>query len=147
MLNFCGCFYGSSDARICRTTANIATHKSVNIGIRGLRIVFQKCCCTHNLPRLAVATLGNIVFQPCFLNRVVTLFRKPFYGCNRLIFNCRHGELTRPNRISVQMNGASTASCNTAAVFRSLQIEVVAQNPKHRRCGISIHLPIFSVDF
>src|SRR6266481_5795790 len=45
-------------------TADVSGHHFVDIGIAWLPIRFQKCARGHDLPRLAVAALGDFATEP-----------------------------------------------------------------------------------
>ena len=69
---------GSTDFMIGTTTADISIHCIVDFLQCWRRVLFQKCCCCHDLPRLAVATLGHIDLFPCLLYRVISILGKSF---------------------------------------------------------------------
>jgi len=112
----------------------------------GLGIVFQQGRSRHDLAGLAIPTLWNVDFQPGLLHRVITVFRQAFDRRDGLVFDDGYGQLAGANGSAVEVNGTVATLGNAAAVFGSGQLQVVAQDPKQRRGGVHIDLPLFAVD-
>src|SRR6202162_1223082 len=109
---------GAPDARIGPTAANISGHSFCNVLI-GRRSVFrQETRRAHDLPRLAVAALWNVNFNPSLLQRMRKVGRNSFNGRNFLPFRARNGSYARAHRLPVDVDGASAAERHPAAKLR-----------------------------
>jgi hypothetical protein len=64
-----GTVYGLPNAVVGSAPAQ-SCHGCIDLGVAGFWIAFQQGGCRHNLTGLAVATLRNIVLDPCLLKRV-----------------------------------------------------------------------------
>jgi hypothetical protein len=65
-----GAVYGSSDPLIRAAPAEDPTHCFINLFIGWLRVFLQKGDGSHDLARLAVSALRNLLLDPCALNWV-----------------------------------------------------------------------------
>jgi hypothetical protein len=53
--------------------------------------------------------------------------------------------LARADRVSFQNYGASTALADSASIFRAGQVEMIAQSPQQRSCGVDLEFHRFTV--
>eukprot|EP00035_Acanthoeca_spectabilis_P032536 m.480756 g.480756 ORF g.480756 m.480756 type:complete len:86 (-) comp54035_c0_seq1:241-498(-) len=67
-------FYCFLDTGVSTTSTNIPVHGIFNFLIRWTWILFQKCTGIHDLSCLTVTALVDVFFNPCFLNRVISIF-------------------------------------------------------------------------
>ena len=59
-----------ADPVVCATAAVIACHGFVDVFIRGRGVRRKECSCRHNLSGLTIPALGDILFDPLFLQRM-----------------------------------------------------------------------------
>ena len=71
---------GLTDARIGSATAEVAVHRGVDLGVRGMGRVGQQRDGRHDLAGLAVAALGHVELLPCHLDRVGAVGREALDG-------------------------------------------------------------------
>jgi len=100
----------------------------------------------HDLPRLAVSALWDVVFHPGFLHGMQPLGAKAFDRDDRFADGVAGKKLTRSRRGAIDMDRAGAAARDTAAVFGAGEPDAVAQNPKQRGLGLDIHLFGLAVD-
>src|SRR5437773_7157923 len=63
-----GRFDRHSNANISSTTAQIATHRFLDIFVRRLPIALEQCNCAHDLAALTVPALHNVLIDPRILH-------------------------------------------------------------------------------
>src|ERR1700728_2160127 len=76
MLPPCGVVDGIANAEVGGTTAKIAGHGLVDIGVAGVRFLSEQRGGRHNLSGLAVSALRDLFSDPGFLDRVQTICSK-----------------------------------------------------------------------
>ena len=136
----------SPNPRIRSATANVARHRLVNIFIGRLRLIAQQHRRAHQLSRLAIAALRNILFQPRALQWIAQVRRQPldrrheFPICPR---NCRN---TRAHRFSIDMHRACSALRHAAPIFCSGEPELFANHPQQRSGRINLEVDPFAID-
>ena len=59
---------GSTDARIGTAATNVPGHRAVDVGVARFRIGCEQRVRAHDLPRLAIAALRHIQFEPSLLD-------------------------------------------------------------------------------
>src|SRR5690606_11707983 len=114
-------------------------HGIFDFRYRWLSLFAEKCCSGHDLPGLTVATLRDVDFVPRGLQWVISISRKALDCRDSTLTNGRHREGTRPDSISVHVNGAGTALRDTTSVFRSDEAEIVPKDPEQRRVRLNIN--------
>ena len=143
---FRGGLYRFANTRIRATAADVP-HLRFDVIVRWIIVGFQHRRRHHHLADLAVPALRNVVFSPCFLDRMVTIVRQAF---DRRYFRSDHlpeFRHTRLNRISIDVNGADATLGYTASVFRSRQTEMVSKYPQQRSIfGDILQVVVLSVD-
>jgi hypothetical protein len=138
---------GSADAHIGSTSTDIACHGTVNIGIAGFLVGFQQCRSTHDLPALTVTALGNVMLDPGRLHSFADLvLAHGFDSGDFLPRDRRDGRDARAYRLAIQVHGAGTAQCCTAAKLGASQAQRIAQRPEYGRGRIGIYLVFFAID-
>src|SRR6516162_7548829 len=75
---------------ICAAAADVAEHCVVDIGVRGMRRLYQQRRGLHDLPGLAIAALRHVECAPGDLNRVLPVGIERFDGGNRLAARVAH---------------------------------------------------------
>jgi hypothetical protein len=53
-----------TDSDVCPTAAVVARHRFIYVGVVWRLIIGQQGSCTHDLARLTVTALGNIMLYP-----------------------------------------------------------------------------------
>ena len=131
----------SADARIGAAAAEIGAHGAVDLLICRLRVNVEKTRCLHDLPGLAVAALGDLVFDPGFLHGVQRVGgSQPFDGGDFGAFGLGNRHLAGADCQAVDMDGTGTALCYAASVFGAGDAEFVAQDPKKGHVGFDVDL-------
>src|SRR5208337_5340863 len=64
---------GGANALIGPAAANVAIHRAVDVGVRGMGRLLQKRGGLHDLAGLTIAALGHVERAPSLLQRVVPL--------------------------------------------------------------------------
>src|ERR1700712_5749435 len=112
-----------------------------------MRVVFEQCCCRHDLSGLAVTTLWYVEFTPCILQRMFLLCVETFDCRNARCTDRGHRRATRTCGNAVQMHCACGALTNAATEFRASGLEGIAEYPEQRRvrfhfdcAGLPVHV-------
>ncbi len=134
------------DADVGATAADVTRHSPFDFFVAGIRAVFQQGGGVHNLASLAVAALGDVVFDPGFLHGVVAVFGETFDGGDGLFADLRNGQHARAHGYAVEVDRAGAALVDAAAVLGTDEVDVVPQHPEQGRIGIDVHLLFFTVD-
>jgi hypothetical protein len=83
------------------------------------RIRIEKCRSLHDLPRLAVPTLRDLLRNPCNLKRMISIRRQAFDRGDILFRNIFQKRLTGTNSFALDMHSARPTLRYTAAELRS----------------------------
>ena len=86
------------------------------------------------------------MLDPGALERMVTLFRKPFDGRDRAASDLVDWRLTRANGFVIEQDGACAAQPTPAPVFRPQQPDRVAQHPQKRGARKNVDLDGSPID-
>lgn len=127
-----------ANALVGAAAAKVHFHGNINITIGGHGVFSYESRRRHDLPRLTVAALRNVLSYPRLLNGVKTLLRQPLDGRDFLILGVLHGGHTGAGRFTIQMNSARTAQTPAAGVLGAGQIQIVPDDPEKR--GVSVYL-------
>jgi hypothetical protein len=142
----CSIFDSGTDTCVSTATANIASHSGVNVFVAGVFVFAEQCSSAHELTRLAIATLGNLVFDPSFLQRVGTSSAQAFDGADFLASSSADLGLARTDSFAVDMHGTCAAQASTATKFGSGHAEFIAENPQQRGICVGVGINGFTVD-
>jgi hypothetical protein len=126
--------------------ANITLQSDIYISIGGVLIFLKECHRGHNLPGLAVATLGNLFLDPGQLDRVVCFIGDSFNRGYLVSLYSGYGETARPDGIAIQKNRTGPALGDTTSEFRSFQSSKITYHPQKRHLRIHIGLVDLIVD-
>src|SRR5208337_501757 len=96
-------------------------------------------------PRLAVAALRHIFFNPRFLNRVGAVGGETFDRGDLLSLYAGDGRDARARRFAVDVHRTSATQRYAATELRPGHIQRVAQDPQKRHLGIHIDGGGFSI--
>jgi hypothetical protein len=107
------------DAWIGSAPADVAVHVPDNLFVTRLRILGQQRRGLHDLARLAVTALYNLLRIPCFLQRMLTFGVQPLDSGDSLSDSLRDGKRTRPNGITVDVYRACSTLRDPTAEFGS----------------------------
>src|SRR5258707_6475641 len=98
-----------ADARIGAASTDVAAHCGVDVITRGLRVGLEQRYRRHDLTRLAVATLGDIVLDPGRLDRFRHGSGDRFDRRDLAVPDICKKCLARADRLTIQMHGQGTA--------------------------------------
>src|ERR1019366_1648675 len=110
----CGRVNRGADTGIRRATANIAAHRTVDVGIRRRRVLLEKRRRRHDLTALAIAALGYLKPDPRRLYRLGRLALQALDGGHLFTGHGRQGHYARPDGITVHVHRARTAQRHAA---------------------------------
>jgi len=113
---------------------------------RRVRISVKQRGRLHNLPRLAIAALRNLLGNPGLLQGMVAVGRQAFDCRNLGARDKRQRRSAGSHGLAVKMHRARPAETAAAAVFGPGQAEVISQRPEYRRVGISIDRDRLAID-
>src|SRR6266702_557469 len=105
---------GGADPLVGAAATDIG-HGRVDVGVRGMRILCEQRSGGHDLPRLAIAALRHVFFDPRALHRVRAVFRQAFDRGHALAGDGRYGQHAGARRDAVQVHGAGAALGDAAA--------------------------------
>ena len=128
-------WYSLADTCVGTATADVAVHRSVDLGVRGMGSVGQQTGGGHNLAGLAVAARGHIKLLPRHLDRMGAVGREALDGGDGTAADGADGGETGAHWTAIQQDRTCSASANSAAVLGAFQVEGVAQRPQKRRIG------------
>src|SRR5262249_10789411 len=94
----------------------------------------------HDLPRLAIAALRNIELDPRQLHRVLSICGKPLDRGDVLAGNGSNRIAAGPDGLTVDQHCAGATLRDTAAEFRSLELEGIAQHPQQLLVRLHVEL-------
>src|SRR5882724_3780289 len=135
-----------ADARVGAATADVG-HRRVDVLVAGTAVLGEQRHRRHDLARLAVAALRDLVVDPGLLHRVqLAALREPFDGQHLLAGGGGHRHRARAHRLAVQVNGAGAALGDAAAEFGALHVEHVAQHPQQGHFGLDVDVVLLAVD-
>lgn len=116
----------------------MALHPRGDVGPGQLGVFLKYFHSLENHSRRAVATLEGTLGQKRFLDRVQTLsFGQAFNREDGLFVDVRDRRYAGRNRFPIDKNRAGAALALAAAIFRSGQMKVLAQDIQERTLGIS----------
>src|SRR5919106_3497069 len=136
----------AADALIRAAAADVTLHRRIDISVCRLRFCRQQRRGRHDLPRLTVAALGNILCDPSSLNRVAAIRRHPFDSGDFLSLRGCNRRAARTNRLTIEMNRASSALGDPATELGAGNAEVLTQHPEERSVAACIYLVFLAVD-
>ena len=118
--------------------ADIAVHGLVGLLACWTGSPGQKGRSLHDLSRLTVTTLRNLLANPAALNRMAAIARETFNCCDLLGSDRTNWRLSGSPCLAIQVYCACTAESHAAAIFSTRKPEGVAQNPEQGgvRCNI-----------
>src|SRR6187399_199222 len=125
-----GQFDRFTDTHISSAAADVAAHGIVDVCIGGMRIARQQRRGGHDLSRLTVAALNDLMVEPRLLDFCTGRRRADgFNRRNRRPFDAINWRDARPCRDAVDMHRAGAAQRRAATEFRTGHAEHVAQDP------------------
>src|SRR5580658_6247343 len=137
---------GGANALIGPASANVAVHRVVDVGVRGMGRLFQERRCLHDLAGLTIAALGHIERAPSLLERVIAFGVEAFDRGDRLAARVADRRDARSDGLAVDVDGAGAASGDPATEFRSREPDYVSEIPEHRHRRVAVECLRLSVD-
>ena len=123
---------GASYALICTAAADIAGHGFVDILVRGLWILAEKNGGAHDLPRLTVAALRDVDFDPGTLYGMRIIGGEAFDGGHMPVRDTRKRRYARTNGDAIEVDRTGAAERHAAAEFCAGKSKRIADDPKER---------------
>ncbi len=106
-----------SNAGIGAASAQNVSHRIVDVFVGRVRILSEKGCRGHYLPRLAVAALGDVFLNPRLLKWMTPIGGESFDRCDGFSFTVLDWRRAGTGCLSVEKNGASSALSDAASVL------------------------------
>ena len=135
----------AANAWIGAAAAEVA-HRRINVGVAGVGVSVEQCDGGHDLAGLAVAALGDLVFDPGGLDGVQAVGRADAFNGGDRFVNGADRQHTGAHGLVTDMYRASAALGDAAAEFGSGQTQFVAQYPEQRHFGFDIYMINMVVD-
>ena len=141
---------GFADPLVGPAAAKISGHRIVDFRVGRIRVSAQQGSGVHDLPGLAVAALGDVVFHPRFLERMefIRFGGEAFDRGDRLAIDGGNWNTARSDRGTIQVYGAGSAEALSATEFSADHLKMVAQSPEKRGSGVDVAdlatLPIYA---
>ena len=98
--------------------------------VGGFWVSIQQSGGGHDHTCLAVTALGYVHLGPRLLNVMAAVWGESFDGGDCLACDITHGDTAGAHGASVDVDGAGAALLYAAAVFGTMQFEVVAEYPE-----------------
>src|SRR5437667_3945308 len=122
-------------------------HRRVDIGVARLRVFPEQRGGRHDLPGLAVAALRHVERRPGPLHGMRAGRGKPFDGDDPVAgLEVADQNGARAPHLAVDVHGAGAALRDPAAVLRTGEAHLLADDPQERRPGLRLHLAYLAVD-
>jgi hypothetical protein len=80
----CGTVDSAAYSLVGYAAADVSAHRGIDVGIRRMRVLGQERSRCHNLARLAISALRNLLFNPGSLQRRII---QTLNGCDLLAGN------------------------------------------------------------
>src|SRR4051812_26891375 len=124
---------GLADPRVRHAPAEVAGHAGVDVLVGGVGIVAQKSARLHDLSRLAVTALRDLLLAPGNLQGMLALGVEPFDGRDARARHRGDRRDARSRRAPVDVHRARSAEPDPAAKLRAGEPELVADDPEQGR--------------
>jgi hypothetical protein len=128
---------GTPNALIGSTSTKVPRERSIYICVGGSRVLRQESGSRHQLPRLAIPTLGHFFGDPRSLQGMTAVWGETLDRCHRLISNIGNGNQARASGCAVQMHCAGTAEADAAAKLGASQPKKITQYPEEGHVWIT----------
>ena len=135
----------AADGLIGPAAADVVAHGFVDIGVGGVGGLRQQRGRRHDLPRLAVAALRDVLLDPGLLDRVAAVGGEAFDGGDGLAGDVRNRRDAGADRLAVEVDGAGAAERHAAAELGAGHAQRVAQDPQQRHRRRDVHRLRFPV--
>src|SRR5579883_337821 len=133
------------DALISAAAADIGDRR-VDLGIARLGIGLEERGDGHDHAGLAIAALRHLPREPGALHGMAAILRQAFDGGDLGVAHRRNGQRAGALRLAIDQHGAGAAFSDAAAIFRTGEIEAVAQHPEERRIILDLDGVLLAVD-
>src|SRR5438552_9977240 len=122
------------------------SHLSIDVGVRGLWLLFEQRHCCQDLPRLAVATLRDIKLFPGELDRVRPIGRQPFDSGDLPADGPTGLQEAGPHRHAIDQDGAGATLADAATVLCAGETDRIPEHPQQRRFRFRVHGILDAID-
>src|SRR5215469_8785587 len=134
------------DAAVGAAAADIPIHVDDDLIASRSGILLEQSRGLHDLARLAIAALRDLLGDPSLLQRVVRIRRQAFDRRDLFAADIRQLHTARADGLSVDVDSTGAALSDAAAEFRAGQLEMLTDHPKQRRIGLCLDTDRFAVD-
>src|SRR6185312_1589389 len=114
----------------CATAANMVAESGFQVLVGRARFAGQQCGSFHDHPGLAIATLGDVLFNPCQLAGMAAANRQTFDGYVALALGGRERNLAGADGGAILMHRAGATGSYAASVLCSSKAQQVTQSPQ-----------------
>src|SRR6185312_5815648 len=125
----------AADAIVGAAAADVAGHRAIDVLVGRLRVGGEERRGRHDLSRLTVAALRDVLLHPSLLQAAAMLVGQPFDGGHRTAGGGGDRRLARADRPAVQMHGAGAALSHAATELGARQADRIAEDPEERGIG------------
>src|SRR5467141_660611 len=138
--------HAGADALVGAAAADVG-HRRVDIGVARLRVFPEQRGGRHDLPRLAVAALRYVERRPGPLHGMGAGRGEPFDRDDPVAgLEVADQNGARAPHLAVDVHGTGAALRDSAAVLRSGQAHLLADDPQERRPVLRLHVAYLAVD-
>src|SRR5271166_3634636 len=137
---------GGANALIGPAAANVAVHSAVDVGVGGMRRLFQQRRGLHDLAGLTIAALRHVERAPSLLKRMISRGVEAFDGGDRLAAGVADRRDAGSPGLAVDMDRAGAACGHAATEFRSREAEFIAKIPEQRHRRIAVEALRLAID-
>src|SRR5690606_21816927 len=138
---------GSTDARIGAAAADIAAHGLVDLLFGGCGAGLEQAYRRHDLPRLAIAALGDVLLDPGLLHHLAHwIGLHAFNGGYRSSGHVRDRCDAGADRRAIHMHRAGAAQRHAAAELGAGHAQLVTQRPEQRHVVGDVEVPGLTID-
>src|SRR5690348_1000309 len=136
-----------ANALVRPAAADVARHRGVNLLVRRLRVLREKCRGGHELSRLAVAALRHLFGDPRVLQALSDVVRGERFDRGDRLPRCS-GDRRRAGSHgrAIEMHRACAAQRHTASELGAGHVERITQHPEQRGVGRDINGVTTAVD-
>ena len=131
---------------IVRPAAANVGHCRVDIGVARMWILLEERGRGHDLSRLTITALRDLLGDPRLLYRIRGVSRQTLDRVNPFTGGSGHRKDARALRDAVDMHRAASALADAASKLRSRQAEQVAHHPQKRHFVGHVQLVLDPID-
>src|SRR5690554_1397834 len=136
-----------ANTRIGAAAAYVAAHGFINLLFIGCGRVFEQAYGCHNLTRLAVAALGDVIFDPGLLYHLTyAISFDAFYRCDGSSGYRRHRCYTGTDGSAVHMHRTGSAYGYATTEFSADHTQLITKYPQQRHVVRDVNILFLTID-